>query len=110
MVLFVTEDMRRTAQKGDRDTGSRDKMPFTALQGQYLAFIQAYTVLHGIAPAEADIQRFFRVTAPTIHQMILTLERRGLLGRVPGRARSIRLLISPDAVPPLEQPSWRKPS
>jgi hypothetical protein len=35
---------------------------FTDLQGQYLALIEAYTTLHGIPPAEADMQRFFRVT------------------------------------------------
>jgi hypothetical protein len=32
---------------------------YTARQGQYLAFIHAYRRLHGHAPAEADIQRFF---------------------------------------------------
>ena len=36
------------------------KPRFTDLQGQYLAFIEAYTTLHGVAPAEADMQRFFR--------------------------------------------------
>ena len=29
----------------------------------------------GRAPAEADLQRFFAVTTPSVHQMILTLER-----------------------------------
>ena len=47
---------------------------FTDLQGQYLAFIQTYTTLHGVAPAEADMQRFFRVTPPTVHRMVLALE------------------------------------
>ena len=44
---------------------------YTAKQGQYLAFIQAYRRLHDQAPAEADIQRFFRVSPPSVHQMIL---------------------------------------
>jgi DNA-binding MarR family transcriptional regulator len=74
---------------------------FTHLQGQYLAFIEAYTTLHGIAPAEADMQRFFRVTPPAVHRMVLALERRGLLTRVAGEARSIRLLLPLGEVPKL---------
>ncbi|MDU6746569.1 MAG: hypothetical protein E6447_02370 [Bradyrhizobium sp.] len=48
---------------------------FTAKQGQYLAFIDAYIRVNRLPPAERDIQRFFGVTPPTVHQMILTLER-----------------------------------
>jgi len=74
---------------------------FTDLQGQYLAFIEAYTTLHGVAPAEADMQRFFRVTPPAVHRMVLALEQRGLIKRVAGQARSIRLLLSPVEIPKL---------
>ncbi len=72
---------------------------FTATQGQYLAFIYAYTQVLGRPPAEADMQRHFKVTAPSVHQMVLTLERNGLLKREPGVARSIQLLIPPEALP-----------
>lgn len=75
---------------------------FTRLQGQYLAFIHAYTMLHRRAPAEADMQEYFRVTPPSVHQMVLTLEKRGLISRVPGQARSIRILVAAEEVPPLE--------
>ena len=44
-------------------------MPFTPKQGQYLAFIYYYTKIHG-RPPEADLQRFFRVTPPVVHQMV----------------------------------------
>ena len=80
-------------------------MPFTVLQGQYLAFIRAYSVINGKAPAEADLQRFFGVTPPTTHQMILALEKRGFIARSPGVARSIRLLIQPDDLPSLQEPT-----
>ena len=60
--------------------------PYTERQGQYLAFIHAYTKVNGRAPAQADMQRFFAVTAPSVHQMLLPLERRGFLRRTPGRA------------------------
>jgi DNA-binding MarR family transcriptional regulator len=68
---------------------------YTAKQGQYLAFIHAYRRLHDQAPAEADIQRFFRVSPPSVHQMILKLEQAGLITRQPGVARSITLAITP---------------
>lgn len=75
---------------------------FTELQGQYLAFIATYTKLHRRSPAEADIQAYFRVTPPAVHNMILTLERRGLISRTPGAPRSIRVLVSADLLPPLK--------
>jgi DNA-binding MarR family transcriptional regulator len=74
---------------------------FTPKQGQYLAFIHAYTLVIGQPPAEADLQRFFQVTPPSVHQMVLTLERSGLIRRQPGTARSIKVLLEPDALPTL---------
>lgn len=75
--------------------------PFSEKQGQYLAFIYAYGRIFRRPPAEADIQRYFRVTPPTVHQMVLTLERRGLIRRQPGVPRSIELLIDPEDLPVL---------
>ena len=77
-------------------------MRYTDKQGQYLAFIFYYTKIHGHAPAEADMQRYFRVSPPAVHQMILTLESRGLIERVPGEGRSIRLMIPRHELPDLE--------
>jgi DNA-binding MarR family transcriptional regulator len=74
---------------------------FTPKQGQYLAFIYAYTQVLGRSPAEADLQRHFRVTPPSVHQMVLTLERADLIRRQPGVARSIQLLVEPEALPVL---------
>lgn len=78
------------------------KRAYTSRQGQFLAFIHHYITLHGRAPAEAEMVKFFRVTPPSVHQMILTLERRGLITRTPGAARSIRLNLSPENLPPLQ--------
>ena len=78
---------------------------FTALQGQYLAFIHTYTLLHRRAPAEADMQLFFQVTPPSVHNMVLTLERRGLLARTPGKARSLRILVPSTSLPGLQDPA-----
>ena len=78
------------------------KGPYTSKQGQYLAFIHYYSKIHGRAPSEADMEQYFRVSPPSVHQMILTLDRRGLISRTPAQARSIRLLIPREQLPDLE--------
>jgi hypothetical protein len=85
----------------------RERRPgprFTEKQGQYLAFIWAYAQIKRRPPAEADMQRYFEVTAPSVHQMVVALERLGLIHRQPGVARSIELLIPPEALPILRAP------
>ena len=79
-----------------------EKHAFTAKQGQYLAFIKAYTQINGRAPSERDIQTYFKVTPPTVHTMILTLERRALIARTPAMPRSIRILADQNTLPPLQ--------
>jgi Mn-dependent DtxR family transcriptional regulator len=80
---------------------SRSAAPFTPKQGQYLAFIHLYTRLHRRPPAETDMQQYFRVSPPSVHQMVLTLERTGLIKRQPRIARSIELLVDPRQIPEL---------
>jgi hypothetical protein len=67
---------------------------FTQKQGQYLAFIYYFTKIHRIPPAEADFQKFFKVSPPAVYEMILALERRGFIERTVGMARSIRLRVA----------------
>jgi len=74
---------------------------FTTKQGQYLAFIHLYTRLHRRPPAETDMQKYFRVSPPSVHQMVLTLERGGFIKRQPRVARSIELLVDPHNLPEL---------
>ena len=74
---------------------------FTPKQGQYLAYIHTYTWLHHRPPAEADMQQYFRVTPPSVHQMVLTLERAGFIRRQPRVARSIEVLVDPKCLPEL---------
>jgi len=75
---------------------------FTEKQGQYLAFVYTYCLLNRQAPAEADFQRFFEVTPPSVHQMIVQLERLGFIRRIRRQARSIELLVSADELPALQ--------
>jgi len=78
------------------------KKAYTAKQGQYLAFIFYYTKIHGVAPAESDMQNYFKVSPPSVHQMVLTLEANGFIARIPGQGRSIRLLIAREELPDLQ--------
>ena len=75
---------------------------YTETQGQYLAFIYYYTKIQGVPPAEADMQRYFGVSPPSVHNMVVTLERRGFIRRTPGAGRSIQLLVRRDQLPDLE--------
>ena len=97
----------RTAKSGGGPSGkaagkpAEDPASFTERQGQYLAFIHMYTSVHRRPPAQADIQHYFKVSPPSVHQMVLTLERRGLLRRVPGQARSLEVLVPAEQLPTL---------
>ena len=75
---------------------------YTQRQGQYLAFIYYYSKIQGQPPAEADMQQYFKVTGPTVHQMVLSLEKRGLIARVPGQPRTLQVLLAPEELPDLE--------
>jgi hypothetical protein len=55
------------------DALTHEAKPFTPKQGQYLAFIYYYTKIHGRAPAEADLERYFRVTPPAVRREVSEL-------------------------------------
>jgi DNA-binding GntR family transcriptional regulator len=59
-----------------------------------LAFIYYYTKIHGRSPSEAEMQSYFGVTPPTVHQMVLFLERSRLIARVAGQAGSNQTFIT----------------
>lgn len=65
----------------------------TKRQLEYLRFISKYIGRFGGAPAESDIERHFLVSAPSVNQMMQTLERRGFITRQPGVPRSIRIRV-----------------
>ena len=83
-------------------TGGAPRPAFTPLQGQYLAFIHAYTLVNGQPPAEQDMMRFFQVAPPTVHRMVVTLEQTGLISRQPGRPRTIAVRLHEDDLPRLK--------
>jgi len=80
---------------------------FTPTQGRYLAFIHAYSSMHGYPPAESDIAAAMCVSPPSVNQMVKTLEKKGLILRQPGQPRSLQILIAQDEIPPWNS---RKPA
>ncbi len=72
---------------------------YTATQGQYLAFIYYYTKIHGRAPSEADMQAYFRVSPPSVHQLVLRLEKLGFIERTPGLGRFTQAAATTRAAP-----------
>ena len=83
-------------------TGGELRPALTSLQGQYLAFIHAYTLVNGQPPAEHEMMRFFQVTPPTAHRMVVALAQAGLISRQPGKPRSIVVLVREDDLPRLK--------
>ena len=82
---------------------------FTHRQGQFLAFIHLYRRLHRRGPAELDMVKFFRLTPPSVHGMVVKLEQLGLVARERGVPRSVRVAIPEEEVPDLEGvrgPPW----
>lgn len=75
---------------------------YTEKQGQYLAFIYYYSKVNGYPPAQADIQRYFEVSPPSVHQMILTLEKLSLIKRKPRTSRSLEVLLTVEQLPLLK--------
>ena len=82
--------------------GDRPRPVFTPLQGQYLAFIHAYTLVNGQPPAKHEIMRFFQITPPTVHRMVVTLEQAGLISRQPRQPRTIAVLVQEEDLPRLK--------
>jgi DNA-binding MarR family transcriptional regulator len=48
------------------------------------------------------MMRFFRATPPSVHRMVLNLEKAGLISRQPRMPRSIAVLLERSALPELE--------
>jgi hypothetical protein len=62
--------------------------------------------VHQRAPAEWEMQRHFGVPPPSVHQMVLTLERGGFIRRQPGVPRSIEVLVSTWSCGPPDPLRW----
>lgn len=74
---------------------------YTEKQGQYLAFIYYYTKINGQSPAETDMQRYFNVTPPSVHRMIVELEKKNLIERIKGKARCLKTKLDAAQLPRL---------
>jgi hypothetical protein len=78
----------------------------TRQQGQFLAFIREFILRNeaGVAPSHKDFQWFFNLTPPSVNSMLIRLEQRGFIRRVPGKARAIEIICQAEWIPPLDRP------
>lgn len=74
---------------------------YTEKQGQYLAFIYYYTKINGKPPAESDMQRYFNVSPPSVHRLIVELEKKNLIERESKKSRSIKVRLPVRQLPQL---------
>ena len=88
--------------KPRKKIANKTKSKYTPKQGQYLSFIYYFTKINGVPPAEVDFQIYFKTSPPTVHNMILKLEKKGYIQRKPKTPRSIQLLLIRSELPDLE--------
>jgi repressor LexA len=94
---------------GPGTSAASPKKKFTARQGQFLSFLHQFRKLHRCAPSEIQIARYFHVTPPAAHLMLVKLEQLGLITREPGVPRSTQILVAGEELPelePVEGPPW----
>ena len=85
----------------NRSSGGH-KPGFTPTQGQYLAFIDAYTRVNLRPPAEADIQRRFGVTPHPSIRWFWPSNALASFAANRGRHAGIEVLVKPENLPVLE--------
>jgi DNA-binding MarR family transcriptional regulator len=78
-----------------------EEKKYTEKQGQYLAFIYYYIKINGQSPAETDIQRYFNVSPPSVHRMIVELEKKNFIERERGKSRSLKIKLPKAQLPQL---------
>jgi hypothetical protein len=99
----------RAKRRASAGSGGSTRLAFTHRQGQFLAFIHLYRKLHRRGPAEAELVRYFGVTPPSVHSMVVRLEELGLITREAGAARSMRVTVPAEQLPTLDEvagPPW----
>ena len=57
-----------------------------------------YTKTHGVPPAEAELQRYFKASPPPVHNIVVPPEK-----LYAGAARSIQFLLWRDQLPDLQE-------
>lgn len=80
-------------------TPEAPNIPYTQKQGEYLAFIQQYSDIRGFPPSYAEMEHYFRVTAPSVNQMLKNLEKKGLIEKQKGKPRSIKVTLPASQLP-----------
>ncbi|MDE1914710.1 MAG: hypothetical protein KGJ57_17580 [Sphingomonadales bacterium] len=78
----------------------------TARQAEMLRFVHGYQLAHGVSPSYVEIAAALSVASKSnVHRLMTGCEERGLIQRLGGHQRAIRLLVdvavprAPDGAP-----------
>lgn len=71
-------------------------------EGQYLAFIYYYTKINSQPPAYSDFQRYFKTDPTSVYRMLMQLETKNYISKIPKKPRSISITISTKVIPDLD--------
>jgi hypothetical protein len=99
-VKQAKQEMERTALAARKANGKRSDI--TAVQGQYLAYIHTYAVMHGQAPSRNELEAHFRRPWKAVNRMLRKLKVKGLIRYQHRTARSLEVLVDPKFLPCLQ--------
>lgn len=78
------------------------EVEYSKKQGQYLSFIYYYRKLNKKAPSYLDFEIYFESSPANVNNMIKIIEKKGLIKKERGKARSIELCLNRDQIPDLD--------
>jgi hypothetical protein len=99
MPVLVMVEMAFKAGLQYRSPSGHGKMGLTAKQHKLLTFIVAYTKRHGgVCPSYEEMTKAIGVKSKSgIHRLVIALEERGHIIRMPDRARAIEVITGKTA-------------
>lgn len=81
----------------------------TSKQKELLLFIHERIKANGVSPSFDEMKEALNLASKSgIHRLIVALEERGFIRRLPNRARALEVLKMPDAVTPTAPPRGRQ--
>jgi len=99
----ATSNRRRSKPPPRPAASQTDTLVLTPRQLQILTFVRDYRRRHGYAPTMQELADAFHISKVTVFEHIEVLEKKGLLRRLPHKARS--LMLTARATLPDENPT-----
>jgi len=66
----------------------------TVRQQSLLAAISQFRAEHGVSPTQTELAQLLHVSRTRVEHIVSACERKGLIARLPGKQRTLRVLAS----------------